>query len=271
MRKWLKRGTLAVIGAVLVGGFLFGTDFFSYVKTSAGTVRESVRENVPIEFELERARDLINEILPEIHSNIHVIAQDEVEIAALQEDIQQSTEQLGDERKGLARLRNKLNVVNASYSVSGRNYSRAQLMEFVSQRFSRVKDAEVILGSKQRLLNTRETSLQAAMQLLERARHKKAELEQKVEGLIAQNRLLKASAVQSKVHVDHSKLSRADQLLSDIQKRLDVAERVLAHEESTVLFIEPSMIDETSLLAEIDAHLADDDDSSDVAVAANDE
>jgi hypothetical protein len=108
------------------------------------------------------------------------------------------------------------------------------------------------------------------MQLLERARHRKTELEQKVEGLVAKNRLLKASAVQSKVHVDHSKLSRADQLLDDIQKRLDVAERVLSHEESTTLFIEPSMIDEASLLAEIDAHLADDEES-DVAIAANDE
>jgi hypothetical protein len=270
MRKWLKRGTLAVIGVVLIGGFLFGTDFFSYVRTSAGNVRESVRENVPIEFELERARDLINEILPEIHSSIHVIAQDEVEIAALQEDIKQSGEKLIEDRKGLGRLRDKLKVVNASYCVSGRNYSRAQLMEFMSQRFSRVKDAEIILGSKQRLLNTRETSLQAAMQLLERARHRKTELEQKVEGLVAKNRLLKASAVQSKVHVDHSKLSRADQLLDDIQKRLDVAERVLSHEESTTLFIEPSMIDEASLLAEIDAHLADDEES-DVAIAANDE
>ena len=255
MRKWLKRGSLAVVGVVLVGGFLFGSDFFSYLRTSAGNVRESVRENVPIEFELERARDLINEILPEIHSNIHVIAQDEVEIATLQEDIKLGAEKLAEDRGGLGKLRDKLNVVDASYEIGGRKYSRDQLMEHVSLKFSRVKDAEIILGSKQRLLETRQTSLQAAMQLLDRARSRKTELEQRVEGLVAKNRLIKASAVQSRVHVDDSKLSRADQLLSDIQKRLNVAERVLAHEESTALFIEPNLIDEVSLLAEIDAHL----------------
>lgn len=255
MRKWLKRGSLAVVGVVVVGGFLFGTDFFSYLRTSAGNVRESVRENVPIEFELERARDLINEILPEIHSNIHVIAQDEVEIASLEEDIKLGAEKLAEDRSGLGKLRDKLNVVIASYEIGGCKYSRDQLMEHVSLKFARVKDAEIIQGSKQRLLKTRQSSLQAAMQLLDRARSRKTELEQRVEGLVAKNRLIKASAVQSRVHVDDSKLSRADQLLSDIQKRLNVAERVLAHEESTALFIEPNLIDEVSLLAEIDAHL----------------
>ena len=256
-----------MVVVVLVGGLLFGGDFFSYLRTSAGNVRETVRDNVPMEFELERARDLINEIIPEIHSNIKVIAQDEVEIAALEQDIQDSEDKLTDDRKGLGKLRDKLKVVNASYSVSGRNYSRAQLMEFVSQSFSRVKESNVILASKNRLLVTRQSSLQAALQLLERARHSKAELEQKIEGLAAKKRLLKASQIQSKVHADHSKLSRADQLLTDIQKRLNVAERVWAHEESAQLFIEPSLIDETSLLAEIDAHLADDENQADVSVA----
>ncbi|MBL6705375.1 MAG: signal peptide-containing protein, partial [Planctomycetaceae bacterium] len=100
----------------------------------------------------------------------------------------------------------------------------------------------------------RQKSLQAAMQMLDRARNRKSELEQKVESLVAQHRLVKASSIGSRFHVDDSKLSKADRLLSDIQKRVDVSERVLAHDSISEITME-DVLDEDELLAEIDDHL----------------
>ena len=53
--KWMKRGVIATVGATLVGGLLFGGDLMSYVKSSANSVRGTVKGAVPIEFELTRA------------------------------------------------------------------------------------------------------------------------------------------------------------------------------------------------------------------------
>lgn len=253
--KMLRYGLASTAGVLILGGLIFGSELMSYVRTSAGSVRESVRDSVPIEFELQRARDLINEILPELHANIRIIAEDEVEIAALEKDLNATRDNVQKERKQLAALRNTLNTSQVSYEVGSREFSRSELTERLAQRLNRVKDAELILISKEKLLNNRRQSLHAAMELLDRARGRKVELEQKIESLVAQHRLVQASAVGSRVQVSDTKLARADQLLADIQKRLDVAERVLEHEISPDLTFDEPIVDEASLLAEVDEHL----------------
>lgn len=254
--KPLRYGLAGAAGMLIPGCLIFGSDLLSYVNTSTGELRATVRDSVPIEFELQRARNLIGEILPEIHANVRLIAEDEVEIAALKNDIERSSVQLADDRSSLTRLRGKLNESASTFEIGHRTVTREQLTETLAHRLARLKDADMIMASKKRLLETRQGSLSAAMQMLDGARNRKRELEQKVESLIAQHRLLQASSIGSgsRVQISDSKLSKADQLLSDIQKRLDVSERVLAHEATPELVMDEP-VNEADLLAEVDAHL----------------
>ena len=64
--------------------------------------------------------------------------------------------------------------------------------------------------------------------MLEKARSRKAILASRIEGLVAQHRLVKASAVGSKVHFDDSKLARAKELISTIRTDLDVAAKLFS-------------------------------------------
>ncbi|MHC4230725.1 MAG: signal peptide-containing protein, partial [Planctomycetota bacterium] len=79
--KWLKRSVIVVAGLSVAGSLLFGKDVVSYVRSSAKSVRTVVKDSVPIEFELRRARDLVEDIIPEMHANVRLIAQEEVEVA----------------------------------------------------------------------------------------------------------------------------------------------------------------------------------------------
>ena len=45
---------------------------------------------MPIEFQIERARDMIKDLVPEIRKNMHVIAKEEVEVKRLDEQIADS-------------------------------------------------------------------------------------------------------------------------------------------------------------------------------------
>ena len=54
--KLLKTGVLVVVGTVIIGGAIFGRDLMSYVHSSVRSVRTAVKDSVPIEFELKRAR-----------------------------------------------------------------------------------------------------------------------------------------------------------------------------------------------------------------------
>jgi hypothetical protein len=253
--KWIKRGVIATVGMTLVGGLLFGGDLMSYVKSSAHAVRGHVKSNVPIEFELTRARDLLDEIIPEMHANIRRIATEEVELASLKADIFASSEKLTEERARVAKLRDVVGVELASYRVGGRKYTRDQVVDDLSRRFDRVKEAEVVLAGKERLLTQREVTLAAAEQMLAKTRSQKSMLKDKIDSLASQHRLVQAAAVGSRMEMDNSKLAQTEKLIGEIKKRLDVAERVLARESEFVQTIEVSVVDEDDLFAQVDDYL----------------
>ena len=232
--KWLKRGVVAAVGVSVLGGMLFGRDVVSYVRSSAKSVQTVVKDAVPVEFELKRARDLLDEIIPEMHANIRLIAQEEVEVAALKVDIAKSQESIQEEKVRITKLRDALDEPQVQYCFGGKEYPRSYVKEDLANRFERFKEGELVLAGKKRLLTTRENSLHAAMQLLEQTRARKTLLADKIESLASQHRLVQAAAVGSQIQVDNSKLAQTEKLISQIKKRLDVAERVLAHESQFV-------------------------------------
>jgi uncharacterized coiled-coil protein SlyX len=252
--KMVKTGVVVVVGAALVGGLFLGKDAMSYMRVSARSVQSAVKGSVPIEFELKRASDMLEDIIPEMHANIRLIAQEEVEIAALKAGIVKSQSSIAEEGQRIQKLRTALTAQQPSYAFGSRNYSRANLKVDLAGRFDRYKEAEIILASQERLLNTREQSLTAAMQLLEKTRSEKRLLQDKISALAGQYRVVKASAVGSKLNIDNSKLTQTAKLIAQIEKRLDVAERVLAHESRFVQMIPVDSIEEADLFEQIDNH-----------------
>ena len=97
------------------------------------------------------------------------------------------------------------------------------------------------------------------MQMLGRTKSQKALLADKIAALEAQHRLVQAASVGSKVQMDNTKLAQAEKLIGQIKKRLDVAERVLAHETRFTESIPMETISEAELLAQVREHLGDKD------------
>jgi len=252
--RWVKWGVMGTVGLSLLGGLLFGKDIISYAKSSAKGVRSAVKDSVPIEFELRRARDLLEEIIPEMQANIRRIAEDEVEVAALKGEIAKNREGLNDEQGKIKTLRVALEQPRAQYAFAGRNYSHDEVKLDLAGRFERFKESEVVVASKVRLLEQREKSLDNARQLLAKTSSEKRVLESRIETLASQYRLVKAAAVGSNLQMDNSKLAQTEKLIAQIQKRLDVAERVLAHETKFVESIPVDTVVETDLIAQVDEY-----------------
>lgn len=251
----MKYGFLGILAVGTVGFVVFGTHLPSYVMTTGNSARQAIQESVPIEFELKRAKQLIEEILPDLQSQIRMIAQEEVEIASLEKDIAASEKELDTDRRVLASLRSDMSIQTVAFR-DDHNQERERQKNQLAQRFQKFKQGELTLTSKKRLLQKRQEGLDAALALLDKMRDRKGELELKVEALAAQHRLVQASAVEQGSTIDESRLADADQLLHSIETRLEVAERVLQHEQN--LYVDPgtgTLIDEASLLAEVDEYL----------------
>ena len=254
--KIAKYGLVSVAGAALVGGAMFGSDLCSYAKSSSRAVRSAVKDNIPVEFELRRARDMVSDLGPEIQSCVRQVARQEVEIAALRRETEQSRANLQAERSRVQGLRDALGTKDAALVFHGIRYSRDQVKDDLTRRFDLLKEAEAVLAGKERLLQNRERSLAAAASALDRTRTQRAMLEGQIATLETQHQLLKSASAGTAASIDDGKLAQAQRMLAKVKTELDVAERVLAHEArfTDAPPIEAA-VDEADLLTKVDEHL----------------
>jgi hypothetical protein len=256
--KMMKVGVMSTAAAVLVGGLVFGRDLASYVRSGGRSFSAAMKDNVPIEFELRRARDLLDDIVPEMQANIRAIAEQEVEIASLRGEVEEGQKALAEAKTQVGKVRDCLAHAGPSFTIGQISYSRNELKEDLSRRFDRTREAEMVLAGKKRLLSNREKSLAASLQLFEKTRSQRAMLENQIASLESQHKMVQLASVGSGVQVDHSKLAQTEQLISQIKKQLDVAERVLAHKAK---FVESGValettVNEKELLTEVDSYLS---------------
>jgi hypothetical protein len=254
--RTVKLGLIVVVLGTVAAGVLFGREAFSYMHASVNQVRQAARDSVPIEFELARARDMIDQIVPQMQANISLIAREEVEIEQLETDIAQGEGALVDQRQRLVKLRNMLDTEQTRFVVNRTVYLRDDVRDDLSRSLERMKEARVVLEGKRRLLTTRRQNLTQAIAMLEQMRHKKVMLEDRVEALAGQFRLVQAAGSDSNLAVDGGSLAKAEKLVQQIKTRLDVAERVLSHEAKFANAIPvEKQIDEGELISEVDAYL----------------
>jgi chromosome segregation ATPase len=203
----IKKTLMATAGAAMLAGMLLGTESVSYFTTSANWVRDSVKQSVPLEFEIERARNLVKELSSDIQQSMHTIAKEEVEVERLTKQIKQLQETRASERLGVLKLQSELSSNKQSFEFGGKAFTVSQVKEDLSNRFERFKTNDATLESLAEIQSARQKSLDAARQ--------------KLDGMLA------AAQTTSEVTLDDSRLSRAKNLIADVQTRLSVATKQL--------------------------------------------
>jgi hypothetical protein len=252
--RLVKFGVFTVVGGALVVSLLFGGEALSYIRTSGKSMRQSVNEKIPVEFQLRRARDLLGDILPEMQANVRMMAQQEVEIDAVRDDIEQSQKALVEEGGRIRILKDAVSSGRSSFTLAGLTYTRDQLTQELSRRFDRYREAEQMLAAKRKLFDNRRQALAAAEMQLEQMRVRKVALQGQIEALTGQYRLVQTASSNSAVQVDPGKLAQAEHLVGEIRQQLNVAEHVLAREAKFTQPIPVDTIDPQDLVARVGRH-----------------
>jgi chromosome segregation ATPase len=211
----------------LLLGLLFGREGFSHVKTSLGWVRQSVRESVPVDFEISRARQMIKDLDPEIHRNMHLIPKEEVEIKHLRDQLGTAEKQLTKNRSDIERLTTDLQRGDSNFVYCGKHYTSKQVENDLSRRFEQYKVKEATLGKLTQVLAARERGLDAGREKLKAMQAAKGQLEVDVANMEARLEMVKVAQSTSEFNFDDSRLARTKELVREINARIDVAEKLV--------------------------------------------
>jgi hypothetical protein len=223
----VKKGIVLGVAAAVLLGLLFGREGYSHVKTSLGVVRQSVRESVPVDYEISRARQMIRDLDPEIHRNMHLIAKEEVEVKHLRDQLSEAEKQLVKNRADIERLTGDLRNGGRSFVYCGRSYSAKQVENDLTRRFEQYKVKEATLGKLTQVLAARDRGLEAGREKLKAMQAAKGQLEVDVANLEARMEMVKVAQSTSEFNFDDSRLSRTKELVRDIGARIDVAEKLV--------------------------------------------
>lgn len=222
----IKKLVVAGLAVVLFGGLLISSNLGSYVTTTYERVSDGVEGSVPLDFQIDRARNMVRDLEPEIRRSMHVIAKEEVEVESLNRRIDAAQAKADKEKGEIMRLQSDLGNGKDVYRYAGHSYTSEEVKQDLARRFNRYKTSDATLGSLEQMRDARQRNLDAARQKLSAMMSAQRQLQVEVENLEAKLKLVEVAQASSDFQFDDSQLARAKQLMSDIRTKLDVAARL---------------------------------------------
>lgn len=257
----LKKVLMGGSAAMVLGGLLIGTGLGSYVRSGWGWVRHTVKDAVPVEMEMARARQMISDLQPEIARNMQVIARERVEVARLERELEKKHEQLTSAKSDMFKLKDDLAGGSSNFVYKGVTYTSQQVRDDLTKRFARYRTQEATASKLEQMLVARRQCLQAANDRVDAMLAAKRQLEVEVENLQARLAAVEVAQTQSDLALDDSVLSHTRRLIDEIGSRIDVQEQMLTinSEYSGAIELDDSNGSESGdILEEIAQHFSGD-------------
>lgn len=222
----IKKTVFTVLSVGLVAGLLFGRDAFSYLKTSANRVSESVKDSVPTDFQIDRARQMVSDLTPVIRDAMHVIAKEEVALEQLDEQIA-NAEQGNHKLQGeIMQLQADLTSGKSVFRYASRSYDREDVERSLQSKFARFKVDDDTLDSLTQMRDARAANLMAAREKYAAMVSAQKKLQTDLKCLDAKRQLVEVAQASSDIVFDDSQLARTKKLITDIRTSLDVKARI---------------------------------------------
>jgi len=254
MLKKLFVGTL-VLG--VAGGLLLGSDALSYLRTLGGNVREAVKNEISVEFELDRIRDEVENLMPEIRQHMTTVAEQSVDVKDMERDLTDKEASLGKQKEAILALRSDLDSGKDSFTYRAVSYSRSEVEADLAQRFDSYRSSEDAIKRDRQILSAQKETLRANQKKLDTMLSRKQDLAVKVAQLEARLKQVQAAETINSIEVDDTHLAHVEKMIKDMNHALDVRESVL-ETEGQVLGRIP--VEETEapargdVISEIDSH-----------------
>ena len=223
----LKKSIILGLGFVLLTTVSFGRNAVSYFTTTVGKVKQGVRDSIPIEFEIDRARTMIADLRKPIRENMHLIAKEEIQIQHLNEQLEGTEKQLSKDRTDIMQLKSALGIGKDHIQLANHLYSKNEVKTDLANRFYEYKTNDSTTRNLRKVLVARRKGLSAAREKLNGMLAARKQLQVDVENLEARLKMVQVAQSTSDFNFDDSHLARTKELIRDIRTRLEVGEKLI--------------------------------------------
>jgi len=220
----IKKSVVAAAGVLLLLSLIYGR---SHVTTAVGIAKDKLDHSMSIPFELQRARDEVKRLAPEVERNMRAIAEVEVDVAKLEREVGKAEDRLKNDHNEILQLKGDLDSGSEVFVYAGRNYSAEQVKTDLIRRFDHFKTQEATLVSKKKQLDAKQRMLLAAREKLEGMLAARSQLEVDVENLAARQKMIEVAQTTSEFNFDDSQLASTKELIDRIRTRVEVSEKLV--------------------------------------------
>lgn len=268
----IKKLVIGTAMAALAGGLLLGSDACSYVRTFGSNVREAVKSEISVEFELDRIRDEVDNLMPEIRKHMTVVAEQSVDVKDLDRDLADKEASLAKQKEAILALRSDLESGKDNFTYRAVSYSRSEVEADLASRFESFCTAEDCVKRDRQILAAQRDTLRANQKKLDTMLSRKQDLIVKVAQLEARLKQVQAAETINSIEIDDTSLAHVEKMIKDMNHALDVRESVLeteGHVLGRIPVDEPAAPAKGDIIGEIDSHFGLD--SADTVAEASEE
>src|SRR5262245_6508112 len=215
---------LFLIGLGAAGAlFVVNSVWSGSVSTCFKRARACVERQISPEFEIERIRNQIAKLTPDMNRHIEKIAEATVECASLNRKIDLVSAELEKRQKDMLAVTEKV-----ERGIIPVGYTTTNMKDKLARDLKSYKTCERDLANKQKLLDAKQKALEAARTQLRTIQSARQELEVEVARLEAELAQVRAEASASKIVLDDSRLGKIkgsiERLRETIEKEKQVVE-----------------------------------------------
>jgi chromosome segregation ATPase len=267
----LKKIIIGTGSLLLAGGLFFGNETFSYLRTFGSQMRQAVKNEISVEFELQRIRDEVDSLMPEIRRHMTTVAEQSVDARDLERTLAEREKSLGEQRAAILTLRRDLESDRSRFTYRAVSYSRSEVEADLAQRFESFQAAEAAVKRDHQILAAQHETLRANQRKLDAMQARRQDLAVHVAQLEARLKQVQAAEALNSSPLDDSRLAGVEKLIHDMNRALDIREALLESEGrlSGRIPVENEATETSSdILSRIDSHFSEDQQSTEAASAA---
>jgi len=216
----MKKVAIVALGVAAAMTVLSFTRVGSYSGTCWSKICNNASRQVPLEFEIERLKHEVAQLVPDLKKNLSQVAQEIASVEKLRDEVTTIRANLDKQKAAMLKLTHDMDSGETSFVQNGREYTRAQVATKLERDLEAFKRAEAELVAKEKLLAAKEKSVDAAKAQLASIKDQKTELEIQIAQLEAELKDVRVTQTKTKFVLDDSRLSNIKRSLADLRSRV---------------------------------------------------